>query len=595
MNNIILPEGVTLEKLDENYRVASIEYRRAHSKASKLDMTDKGRMWEAIGAKYPPYQILPDSNHVSYVKNNIFASLYTVGKSAQVLPTSDEDKELCAHINIALEQLWNTLDVKWYQLQAGERAALLNIGITQVGWDNSVVNPDPKAFKKGDCILKNIDPLKFMRDPFAENIETSEYCITWDYFHKNVLLTNPEYKEAFNKYLLDKDNSANTEMNVLPIKDKVTPSPANKKDYYKVIVHWVRVGDAVHEIHTIDNKYVVCVKEAIEPATFPFAELYCNLPSGDLIGTSEPAKIFANSVAYNIMHSTMLTSEYKNQRPPRFISKQSMLNIPSFTKYGNDADRAFLVNGDASKAVHYHQFPQPTQTSIVALGLLSRDMQQVTGVDGKYTGRDTGSILTTGGIDSMLDQVTMIDAPKVECYEHYCKRLTQLILSNYITHSAIDRKYFVRDPKSLEWKTITVEFPKIDKDTLFNYEIAISSELPKNKSRIEAMANKLMQMQMQYQGMGIDVDLIQPEEWLQFLDIPMKELLLERMKIQRSTNWTELVSQIVSTYAGLVETGVPAQDAMVATAETIRAQNSPKGSQELEQNVEGLAQMQQLQ
>ena len=587
-----LPDGVTLSQLDSNYRVAAVEYRRAQQKAAKLDATDKGRLWEAIGAKYPPYQILPDKNDVSYVKNNIFASLYTVGKSARLVPTSDNDKDIVENINIALEHIWDQLDVSWYQLQAGERAALLNLGITQVGWDNSIINPDTTVFSKGECKLKNIDALKFMRDPFAEDIASAQYCMTWDYFHKDVILSNDLYKETFQAHLdTHISNASTSEATVTAIRDKDTSVPANKKDYYKVITHWVRVGKDVHEIHTLDNHYVLAVRESIKPAVFPFAELYCNLPSGDLFGTSEPAKIFASSVAYNIMLSTILTAEYKNQRPPRFISKESMLNIASFTKHGNDADKAFVVSGDASRAVHYHQFPQPTQTSIIAMGMLSANIQQVTGVDGKYTGRDTGSILTTGGIEGMLDQVTMIDAPKVENYEHYSKRLTQLILSNYIEHSALARKYFTKDKRNNTWKSVTVDFPNIDTDTVFSYTIAISSELPKNKGRIEAMANKLMNMQMQYQGMGVDVDLIQPEEWLQFMDIPMKEYMLERMNIQRTSNWTEVVAQVVNEYSQLVQQGVQPDQAMMATAESLRAQNTPNGAENFEQGITGIQQL----
>jgi hypothetical protein len=254
------------------------------------------------------------------------------------------------------------------------------------------------------------------------------------------------------------------------------------------------------------------------------------------------------------MLSLALTAEYKNQRPPRFINQQSGLNIDAFLKHGNDADRAFPVNGDASKAVHYHQFPAVTAQLMSELGVLNGDIQRVSGVDDRYTGRDTGSIITTGGVNSMLDQVTMIDAPKIENYERYCKRLTQLIISNYIINSPIKRKYFVKDKKLPDrWNTVEVDFPKIDNDTIFEYELSISSELPKNKAVIANMANKLMEMQMQYSSQNTDVDLITPQEWLMMQDLPMREYMLERMGIQRTANWTEACAQIINQYSGLVK------------------------------------------
>jgi hypothetical protein len=220
--------------------------------------------------------------------------------------------------------------------------------------------------------------------------------------------------------------------------------------------------------------------------------------------------------------------------------------------------------------------------------VLNFDIKNVSGVDDRYTGRNTGSIITTGGVNAMLDQVTMIDAPKVENYEAYAKRLSELIISNYIRFSAMERKYFVRDAQNPgKWRTVAVNFPKIDNDTLFEYELSISSELPKNKSVIQSMADKLMQMQMQYNGAGIDADLITPEEWLMYQDLPMKEYMLDRMGMQRAQNWTEITSQIVNQYGGLIEQGANPEDAILATADTMasQAQSNKGGVQDVMQNL----------
>lgn len=576
-DNTTLPDGITIEKLTEYFNIGKAEYSAAQRRAQKLDATDRGKLWEAVRAAFPKYQILPDTNYVSYVKNNILASIYTVGKSAQLLPTSDKDKDIVMQLNVAMDNLWATLDVAGYQMAAGERAALLNYGITQVGWDNSIITGTGDAFRKGEVVLKNVDPLRFMRDPFAKDIETASWCVTWDSYHKSVIMDNPKYKDAFKEYLQDNREGSDTTGDMITMNtDHVSKTAQGKKGYYTIYSYWVNKDGKIHEIHLVNNECVLLCKQDIKPATFPFAELYCNLPAGDLFGTSECSKIFANNLAYNIMSSIILTSEYKNQRPPRFVNGQSGINVATFVKHGNDADRTFIVQGDASKAVHYQQFPQPTQQAVQSMGFLSNDVKTITGVDDRYTGRDTGSVLTTGGIENMLDQVTMIDAPKVENYERYCKRLTYLIVSNCLNFS-MKRKYFTQNPRTLEWKTVEVDFPNIDADTIFSYELTISSELPKNKSRIESVANHLMEMQMQYQGQGIDVDIITPEEWLMMQDLPLREYMQERMGVQRTQNWVSLVSQAVTQYAGLVDNGVDPEEAIAATADTMARQSQPGG------------------
>lgn len=584
-----LPKGVELTQLKDNFNVANTEYSEAFKRAKKLDMVDKNKLWKAVSAQYPSYQILPETNHVSYIKNNILASIYTVGKCASILPTSEQDREIVMQLNIALEQIWSQLDVPYYQMLAGERAALLNLGVTQVGWDNNVVSGKDKTFEKGRCVLKNVNPLHYMRDPFAPTLDEASFVITWEEYHKSVLLANENYKESFKEYLEKHKGGTEGTVTIQPDTDRVSKDVNGKKDYYKLFTHWVRVADKIHEIHTINNEYVLYVREDIKPSTFPFAELFCNLPDESLLGVSEPNKILANSLAYNIMQSIMLTADYKNQRPPKFINSASGLNINSFKKHGNEADYTFVVNGDASRAVHYHQFPAPSATAPTNMAMLTNDIKNVTGVDDRYTGRDTGSILTTGGVNSMLDQVTMIDAPKVLNYEHYCKKLTQLILYNYINFSAIARNYFVRDKRNpKKWNGVTVDFPKIDNDTVFDYEINISSELPKNKTVVANMANKMMEMQMQYSAQNIEVDLITPQEWLMLQqDLPIKEYMLERMGLQRTSNWVEATAQIVTQYTSLIEQGVDPAEALNTTAATMEAQSSPNGGVEnVMQNIQ---------
>lgn len=586
-----LPEGITVAKLVDRFNVAAVEYRPAHRRAYKLDATDRGKLWEAVGAKFPKYQILPDTNQVSYIKNNILAAVYSVGKGASLQPTSEEDKEAITQLNVALEHIWSTLDIPLYQMQAGERAALLNLGITQVGWDNNIIvgSANDPTFHKGDVVLKNINPMKFMRDPFAKDISTAQYCVTWDDYHSSAIMSNPAYKDKFKEILLKKNLGSASDATAVPISDKVSNSSVGKKDYYRIFCYWVAEKGNIHEIHLINNKEVIYCKPSIKPNMFPFVELYCNEPAGDLFGTSECARIFQNSLAYNLMHSIFLTAEYKNQRPPRFINAQSGLNVATFTQHGNDADRTFVVSGDASKAVHYHQFPTPSPQTLTSMQMLMSDIKGMSGIDDRYTGRDTGSILTTGGMESMLDQVTMIDAPKVENYERYCKRLTQLILYNYLHHSVLDRNYLARDKRRPDvYKMVTVPFTKIPASIVVDYVVNISSELPKSKARIEAVANQLMEKQMQYKGAGIDVDLITPSEWLMMQDLPNKELMLERMNIQRSQNWTELVAQAVTQYANLVNNGTDPEEAIAATADTMAMQNQPGGAEAVAEQMQML-------
>lgn len=572
-----LPEGVTLEQLKANWDEALAVYGPAFQRAKILDATDKGRLWKAIQAKFPAYQLLPDVNDVSYVKNNLLASLYCVGRSAELEPTSEHDMETIKHINLVLQHLWRKYDVPMYQMRAGERAALLNLGITQIGWNSSITKGTGETFVSGEPVFDDVDPMKYMRDPYAKDLDTSAYAMRWDTFHKNVILRNPEYKAAMKEYLETKDNGGG------PLAEPVNrltdqPNPPSK-NRYRVIINWIMVGDKIHEIHTLEYDHVLLVKEAIVPNEYPIVELYCNLPAGDVIGASEPSKIFANSVVSNTLMSIMATAELKNQRPPRYVNTQSQINLRDFIKHGSDADYVFQVQGDASRAVHYHQFPAPSAMSQSVINLLNQGSQRVTGVDGRYTGSDTGSILTTGGIEQALDQATMIDQPKIVNYEHYTKRLTKLLLK-YLKAYGLKRKYFFKDPKTKQFVNAEINYQELIDVDLADYAINISPLLPKNKQRIAQLATLVMEKQMQYNAQSQQpVELITPEEWLMFQDLPNDELMLDRMKIQRHTDYVDKVAKVIFQYTELIDAGMQPDDALLATADMMQS-GTPYGQEQ---------------
>lgn len=570
-------EQKLLGSLKEKFDIGKQYYGRAHKKMKMLDATDNGDLWKAIQAKFPPYQVLPDTNYVSYVKNNLLASLYTVTKSAEIVPTSEEDVEICTQLNVALEHEWDKHNVGYYQFCAGERAALLNLGITHVSFDKD----------KDDIKLSNVDPLHFMRDPFADCLDNAGWCVNYDNYHKSVFLNNPLYKECFKEKVINKKRSNSTE--TLPEYPNRSNN-ANAKDNYNLYIWWIKnKGGGIDEIHTIDNEVILHHKQNIVPNMYPFAELYCNLPGSSLIGNSEPGKIFANNLVFNLMNSIAYTGEYKNQRPPKFVNAQSNLNIAAFRKHGNEADRTFIVNGDASKAVHYQQFPQVSAALPNMLQGLAQNIQDISGVDGRYTGRDTGSIITTGGTEEMLNRVTLIDTPKVMNYEHYTRRLTELILKMLLEFGP-KRSYLVKDPKNIsqetKWITAEVDFPEIESDTVFQYAIQISSELPKNKQRVQAWANTMMEKQLQYQQEGLQIQIITPEEWLRMQDVPYKEQMLQRMGIEKNLNsWIE-ANTVINEYSEMIQQGVAPEDAMALSAQGLDSLRSGVPTPYQEQQME---------
>lgn len=576
----LLPEGITFETLRENWETCKTQYTPIRERMILLDLVDSGKLWTKLCAKFPQYQISPDTNHVNYIKENVLASIYTVGKGANIVPRKKEDEETVNQINKVLDTIWDILSVPHYQQQAGERAALLNLGVTQVGWNEDLVGGTQGSWYKGDVVFKNIDPMNYFRDPFSNDLDDAAYVIYHEKHSKVNLMANSNYKERL-KLLEQRKNYSSDDGDVAEYwRDTLDKSERSGKNP-RLIIHWIKVSDdregkernasgyRLHEIHTLNNQIILHVKEDISINIFPFAELYCNEPGSDLVGQSEPDKILASSMVVNILDGVVATHAYKAQRPPRFLNVNSGINVRNFAKYGNDPDYTWLVQQNASEAVHYQEFPALPQEVHHQLERMETNIKSMSGIDERYTGKDTGSVQTTGGIEAMMAQSTMRDTTKINLYEAYSKRLSRLVLKHLIVHGD-KRTYLAKDNMSKNFVPIELDFPKIDDSIEFSYAINISNQLPKNRMRLAQAADAMLEKSMQYQDpSGQTPDILTPEEWMTFQEFPQKDLILERMKLQRTGGKVEEFVQHMTMFTSLVAQGMSPEEAMEEVASVI--------------------------
>lgn len=575
----LLPENVKLCDIKARIKDTDSKYVKVLERMRILDGTDRGKLWDVVKAKFPKYQLTPDSNWVNYIKENLVASIYTTGRYAELVPKSNDDIKFVVEFNAALETIWDNIKADYYQFLAGERAALLNIGITQVGWRKNMIGGTKNYWYQGDVVFKNIDPMKFRRDPYADVFDNAEFCYYYDDYSLAIIKSKEQYKKRIQEIEkaigVLKDNGA--------ISEPVTAETDRQKNdgtttnYHKVTYYYTMYNDdsknnkegyKIAEIHLLDDEYVLYCNPDLKPKMFPFAILYCNDPAGDIVGASEPAKQFQSNLTYNLLNSIYATHAYKAQRPPRFVNAGSGINLRQFAKYGNDADKTFIVNGDASQAVHYAQFPQLPPELLQVKQDLGRDIKDCSGIDEMYAGKNTGSIQTTGGMDALQEVTSQRDNQKILLWEEYSKRLTELVVNNLITFGD-KRTYTVMDPITQQVKEVAFDFPKVDDDIRFRYSLNIQTYLPRNKARLSMIANMLLEKQAQYKP---DPEIITVEEWLLMQDIPFKDMIFKRMGIQRNTRITEQVAETLEMFATLVEGGVDPDLAVEQVANQLQAE-----------------------
>ena len=562
----LLPDYLTPEKLRRFWDRAKSGKQRATKLFTLLNAFDKGKQWDVLNVKMPPYQLKPNTNWVKKTKNDIVNSVYAGGYVGNVLPIRAEDKNTADLLNRYLEYVFDKTDAYLMQLYAGERAALLNIGITQVGWDSTVISGTKDALSKGEVEFKNIDPLSFYCDPSATHPLKGQYIIIAEKMALTELEAEDQWQDRLKVYRKIHDSSNRVEeLEKYGLRTDVHA----EDDTVSLMTYYVRrVNDAggikIDQVITIGGDFILGVKEGIKPNCYPFAILYSNLPNDDLYGISTPHDIMSLQLAVNMIDSIEATHAYKTQNPPKVIDKTSGINVRSFAKHGNDPDKVWVVNGNPNDIVRYIQ-PYPLSPNLPQLQARFNQMiPTITELDAAYTGRDTGSIQTTGGIEGQMARVSMSDNTRVALLEDYVKQMTKLVIQYYKEYG--DKRWFRYNlsPDSSEVDFEEIDFEEIDSETDFDYTVHVSPQLPKNKARMAEWANIIMEKQMQYQP---DVQLMSPTEWLSYQDAPQKHLIYNRIRAEEQANTMDDIIGTIGGFAAMHQQGLTPEDAVQILAE----------------------------
>ena len=582
--------GYTIEEVETMRKLFKTHRKRKESVWKLLDAYDSGEFWETLRAKLPKHQIIPDTNYVFYIRDNIVNSTYSAPYIADVLPVDSEDMDEARKLNKLIEYDYNRKELGELQLRIGARTALLNVSFLQIGWDSTKSYTIKDNVNKGDFVFTKRDAMATLLDPNFEDFQKGRalFFLTEDSF-ENVIAKYPEAKAALlESQAAGKDqqsvyiNSANQEevgkgyfqTGMQPTAEGMVP----------VFITFKRVATEkgetrVDQIIYTDGLVILEARKGIKPSYFPVVALYDSPPEKDAYGVGRIERVMKNILALNVLDSIAVTHTYAAQRAPYVLNLDSGLDPKYVTMHINSPDKVFPISGgDPTKALYRLIFPELPGNLNEISTRLETAIHKITGVDDKYTGRDTASITTTGGMERMQARLSMTDNTRIQMIEKYARDITRMIMDFYVEDGGT--RYFSVNPGYSEEESREVQevdFSKYKQQRKgyihqFAYHIDASPLLPKSRARLAESANMIMQMQMQFQG---QMDLLSPEEWLFFQDFPQKDMILDRMKIERLRDDHEEIASEITSFGAMTEEGMRPESAIDQLANERAASRSP--------------------
>ena len=584
-----------LDKLFQNFRTSR---RPLEGYWRVLDSYDSGEFWETMRKELPKHQIIPDTNHIYHIKENIVNSVYAAPYIADVLPIDPDNKEESRSINKFIEYLYNIRDLGLKQLKISSRTALLNVGFLQTGWDSQ--GEYEKGNGKGVQTFVPRDPMSVYLDPnYPEFQEGRAVFISTEESIDNLLSTYPEAAEELKKTLGINDKSPDVSIvTVGGSNEEVGKNYSAKtvtRDSTGMVPVWIAFkkvysdkGHRIDQIIYTSTDLILDYKKGIRPNYFPLIALYLTAPEKDPYGTGICQRVLKNVLSLNILNSIAITHTYAAQRTPWVFDTNSGLSLRRVLQDLNRPDVVFPINsGDPTKTLYRLEYPALPDNLQFIKETLERDIEKISGIDDKYTGRDTASVTTTGGMERLQQRVSMSDNTRISLIEDYAKKLTQMIIDFHIEHGSSYNFIGTNSEDKKEQEMMSVDFTKYKSKKMgFLYSINAGPLMPKTRARLAEAANIIMQTQMQYAQSGQQVQLLSPEEWMFFQDFPQKDMILDRMMLERYRNDKEEIAAELTSFSAMTEEGMRPEAAVEQLAEERKLRRQPSVQKNLLQNIQ---------
>lgn len=549
-----------LEKIIDMFRHYVSEKDTFQKTCRQLDAYDSGEFWKHVKVRLPKHQMLVDTNYINYIKLNQLNSIYSSGYIADVTPKDFDDEKLARKINKFLQFVYESTNMNYYQLLAGDRAALTNVGAILISWDNKVRNGIKKKYS-GQVKPRFIDTMSLYLDPAVRDYQEGSALFIAEVVSRAELGKNKDYAD---KLKSDKKNVSvsSSEYGKAYIGSKI---PSTDDNTVNLLTAFIKNDDGTIDQYIIaDETTILDEKKDIKPSCFPVAVLYGLPPVKDVYGFNVTKLCLQNCLALNLLDSMGITHIYAQQRRATLYRQDIGIDPDYLAENINNPDITIPVNGDPTKAIYQVDLPDLPNFLVEYRARLEQSIFLISGVDPTYTGRQTNSVTTTGGVERLQQRASLTDAARITMLEHFTKQLAKLILDFYVEFGD---SYEVRmdSRHSALREIVDIDFKEIrEKGTNFEFTFNASPYLPRNRIRYAEAANNIMTLQAQYQ---MNPPLITPEEWLSYQDFPQKDAILERMEANRLQDDTQEITENVVNFSSLIQQGVTPDGAIKMLAD----------------------------
>lgn len=498
-----------------------------------------GDFWEKFKQKIKEYTITPDTNYIEYVVTAFVNSIYSSVYIPRVIATDLTQVEMAEHLSAFLEREWRGKQIKSSFIEWGINASLYNFQAVKE-------YPDIENNKN---VFETISPFGLLLDPSVNDYKDGEAIFIVKETNIYKLLKNKRFKEKVKEYIEEHHSEIFEATEIDMQEPNLERHTTTGSKTVSLIEYYIRREGKIENGFLINREKIIFKKDLLMD-DFPIEILYNRKPTNGPYGIPLIYKILNSYIALNLLDSMDATLPYIAQNRPKFFDLRSRINARSYKDYGNSPDATFPLMGEPSKAIHY-QDVQFVQDTTQIKNRLEMGIQNITGVDMVYRGRQTNSIITTGGVEAQQARVIMLtDNSPIVALETFVERLGKLDIAMAKEYLDISFEKVVKD-KDYVGEKAKETISKIDLNK-FNFVLESKPFLPMTKETLFEKLKMLYEMQGQY---NFQIKLLQEEDLIEELPVSAikKSKLLQRISSAKQSNAALKKRETLLSFASLFQ------------------------------------------
>ena len=531
----------------------AIQYRRQRKDTlwKELDSFDRGEEWSIKGAM-PSWIPKPQSNYINKVKKFKTGNLMLDDYLGELIPLAPENEAQIWMLQRFYEQLFDKLNMKKHIAKVIRTSRLLGTGILYVGWDENYIGGTRGHLYQGEILVQEIEPSTFFVDPKAYTLEEALYCGTFVRTTKEHIMMDPSIDKAKKKEFEERRSFAGNSIMGQEDRGEIYNNRdygSYQEDVVDLITYYEKMPNEDNNGFTICVKYIadgVMIKEIeeIQPNVFPFIMLRQYEQRQDFWGISDAQLILPNVKMLNKIQSIIGTLATLYQNPQKIVYEGSGIDPRIISKYGNAFGLVFLSKyPDLANVIRNVDVADIPMTLMNYMEYLKKEIDDFTGMTDFNTGASSGSIQTSGGVNSMIQRSLVVFQDEMVLFEQFLEKVSYAMLQNAVQYYTDDRLMRMRDPNpnnDFEYEYVPFRAEEFV-DLAWDFNISIQAKIQNNEETKRETMRMLSEWQLQY-APGIEI--VRPEDIVKAFNPSDRDVILARIEKDRQDKSIEKASEI---------------------------------------------------